>query len=80
MYLIVLLIYILIFNVEIRPFPLWAFHDVEEALCPVRALANWISLSGVSSGYLFRAPGSRNRQPSFLVDKPLVRAHTPANG
>jgi hypothetical protein len=46
----------------------------DEALCPVRALANWIQACGSEdcSGYVFRAPGSNGKAPAAFQAKPIV--------
>ncbi|CAA7260796.1 unnamed protein product [Cyclocybe aegerita] len=38
----------------IEPFVLHALHEEEAHLCPVRALAEWIDASKITSGYIFR--------------------------
>ncbi|KAF8332916.1 hypothetical protein F5887DRAFT_1173636 [Amanita rubescens] len=39
-----------------KPFVLWLFPENESHICPIRALAQWISCSGINSGYIFH-PG-----------------------
>ncbi|KAF8815091.1 hypothetical protein BYT27DRAFT_7216811 [Phlegmacium glaucopus] len=39
---------------DIKPFILHLLPEEEAYLCPVHALADWISASGITSGYLFR--------------------------
>ncbi|KAN0084001.1 hypothetical protein V8E55_007505 [Tylopilus felleus] len=48
-------------NGEIKPFFLYALHESEAHLCAVRALADWIVASRISSGYLFRKITSGDR-------------------
>jgi hypothetical protein len=38
----------------IKPFHLHQRPEEEDYMCPVRALAEWIHISGITSGYLFR--------------------------
>ncbi|KAG2115288.1 DNA breaking-rejoining enzyme [Suillus discolor] len=40
--------------VEIKPFHLWSLPSCEAHICPVRALAAWLSESKITSGYLFQ--------------------------
>ena len=46
----------------LRPPPL---PEEEACLCPVRALADWISASGIMSGYLFRRIAAGDRPIVF---------------
>ncbi|KDR69545.1 hypothetical protein GALMADRAFT_77349 [Galerina marginata CBS 339.88] len=55
---------------EIKPFVLYALPEEEAYLCPVRAMADWISASGITSGYLFRRMASGDR-PS-ANDSPMT--------
>jgi len=58
-------------KIGIKPFYLYALPEHEAHLCPVRALASYISASRIKSGYLFRrmAAGDRLRQDNT----PMVR-------
>ncbi|TRM57293.1 DNA breaking-rejoining enzyme [Schizophyllum amplum] len=38
---------------KILPFPLWEFEQDEAAICPVRALCEWLQASKIRTGYLF---------------------------
>ncbi|PPQ73184.1 hypothetical protein CVT24_010015, partial [Panaeolus cyanescens] len=55
---------------DIKPFVLHCLNDYDSHLCPVRALANWIKMSKISQGYLFRRIVSGDR-PS-ASDKPMT--------
>ncbi|KAG1895842.1 DNA breaking-rejoining enzyme [Suillus fuscotomentosus] len=48
-------------NGDIKPFHLWAFPPHEAHICPVRALAAWLSESRIKSGYVFRKIASGDR-------------------
>ncbi|KAJ7783362.1 hypothetical protein B0H16DRAFT_1297282, partial [Mycena metata] len=41
-------------NGHIQPFCLWMMPEEDQHLCPVRAYARWVELSGLKEGYLFR--------------------------
>ncbi|KAG1869570.1 hypothetical protein F4604DRAFT_2019487 [Suillus subluteus] len=41
------------YHPDIKPFHLWAFPPHEAHICPVRALAAWLSESRIESGYSF---------------------------
>ncbi|PPR02923.1 hypothetical protein CVT26_009778 [Gymnopilus dilepis] len=56
----------------IKPFDLWPFPPENQALCPVRALARWVAASNLTSGHLFRAPGSNDRAPNPVQDTPIT--------
>ncbi|KAJ7705211.1 DNA breaking-rejoining enzyme [Mycena metata] len=42
------------FTADIQPFCLWMMPEEDQHLCPVRAYARWVELSGLKEGYLFR--------------------------
>ncbi|KIJ08192.1 hypothetical protein PAXINDRAFT_89235, partial [Paxillus involutus ATCC 200175] len=48
-------------NGDIKPYHLWALPQPEAHLCPTRAIADWIRMSGITSGYLFRKIASGDR-------------------
>lgn len=48
------------------------FEPCDEALCPIRALADWIQVCGYEAGYVFRAPGSNGKAPAAHQDQPIV--------
>ncbi|KAG1883681.1 DNA breaking-rejoining enzyme, partial [Suillus subluteus] len=48
-------------NGEIKLFHLWSLPSCEAHICPVRALAAWLSESKITSGYLFRKIVSGDR-------------------
>jgi hypothetical protein len=39
---------------DIQPFYIYPLDEEEAHLCPVRAMAQWIKASQVTSGFLFR--------------------------
>ena len=45
---------------------------IDSYLCPVRALTDWVKLTGVESGYLFRTIDIVDRASSSL-DKHMAR-------
>lgn len=57
-----------------KPFTLWRLDNDEAHLCPVRAVARWIKISGITSGYLFRPIDVMDRVGNS-PDKHLVRSH-----
>ena len=50
-------------SIEIKPFVIHALPDEEAHLCPVQAISEWIHVSQITSGYLFRHMASGD-QPS----------------
>ena len=56
---------------EIQPFYIYPLNDDEEHLCPVRAMAEWIDASKITSGYMFRKFTAHDH-PSDLEDAPMV--------
>jgi hypothetical protein len=57
---------------EIQPFYVYPLDEDEAHLCPVRAMAEWIDASKVTSGFMFRKFTAQDR-PSDLEDAPMVR-------
>src|ERR1700679_2661447 len=57
-------------SLDIKPFVLHLLPEEEAYLCPVCALADWISASGITSVYLFRRIAAGDR-PSAR-DSPMV--------
>ena len=55
-----------------KPFTLWMFDHIDSYLCPIRALATWINLTGIESGFLFR-PLDIMDGASSLQDKHMAR-------
>ena len=56
--------------IDIKPFVLHLLPEEEAYLCPVRALADWISASDITFGYLFRRIAAGDR-PSAR-DSPMA--------
>ena len=56
---------------DVQPFYVYPLDDDEEHLCPVRAMAEWIDASQVTSGFMFRKFTAKDR-PSDLEDAPMV--------
>jgi hypothetical protein len=56
---------------DIKPFYLHLFDESQAYLCPLRALAEWIAVSGESSGYLFRKIMAGDRVDT--TNRPIVR-------
>ncbi|KIM35214.1 hypothetical protein M413DRAFT_79592 [Hebeloma cylindrosporum] len=56
---------------QIQPFYLYPLDKDEAHLCPVRAMAEWIHASTVTSGYMFRKFTAQDR-PSDLDDAHMV--------
>ena len=61
----------------IQPFPLYALSASEAHLCPVRALAEWISASEITTGYLFRKFASGDRVAE--ANQPIVGIFAPVS-
>lgn len=51
----------LIITIEVQPFYLYALPTSLKHLCPVRAYADWINLTQITEGYIFRKMGSGDR-------------------
>ncbi|KAH7874298.1 uncharacterized protein C8R40DRAFT_1161165 [Lentinula edodes] len=49
------------FGTEVQPFYLHALPSSLKHLCPVRAYADWINLTKITEGYIFRKIGSGDR-------------------
>jgi L-lysine 2,3-aminomutase len=56
---------------DVQPFYIYALDEEEAHLCPVRAMAEWIKASQVTSGFLFRRFMSQDR-PSAHEDTAMV--------
>jgi hypothetical protein len=56
---------------SIRPFPLYILDETEAHLCAVRALADWLHVSRIKQGYVFRRMASGDRILENNV--PMVR-------
>ncbi|KIJ58549.1 hypothetical protein HYDPIDRAFT_102429 [Hydnomerulius pinastri MD-312] len=46
---------------DTKPYYLWVFPQSEAHLCPVRAIAEWIQASSITTGFLFRKIASGDR-------------------
>ncbi|KIK05452.1 hypothetical protein K443DRAFT_120460, partial [Laccaria amethystina LaAM-08-1] len=60
---------------EIKPFVLPRLPEEMAHLCPVRAYADWISVSEINEGYVFRKLGAGGR-PVQNKGTPMVRIHS----
>jgi hypothetical protein len=56
---------------DVQPFYVYPLDEVEAHLCPVRAIAQWIEASEVTSGFLFRKFTAQDR-PSAHEDAAMV--------
>lgn len=56
--------------IDIKPFVLHVMPEEEAYLCPVRAMAEWINASEITSGYVFRRMASGDR--ASQRDSPMV--------
>ena len=56
---------------DVQPFYIYPLDEVEAHLCPVRAMAQWIKASKVTSGFLFRKFTAQDR-PSAHEDAAMV--------
>ena len=56
----------------IKPFYLHAQEDDQAHLCPIRALAEWVKVSGIKEGYLFRRIWSGDRVADLDKNTPMV--------
>ena len=57
---------------DVQPFYIYPLDEEEAHLCPVRAMAEWINASQVTSGFLFRRFMAQDR-PSAHEDTAMVR-------
>jgi hypothetical protein len=58
--------------VDIKPFYLYLLPVDQAHLCPVRAIAEWLEVSGIKRGYLFRRIYSGDRIADLDKDTPMV--------
>ena len=56
---------------DVQPFYIYPLDEEEAHLCPVRAMAEWINASQVTSGFLFRRFTAQDR-PSAHEDTAMV--------
>ena len=56
---------------DVQPFYIYPLDEEEAHLCPVRAMAQWIQASKVTSGFLFRKFTAQDR-PSAHEDAAMV--------
>ena len=61
----------MLLSAEIKPFHLHLQLNVDAYLCPVRALADWINVSEIKTGYLFCQMDMSDR----VTEKPMVSLH-----
>ena len=59
---------------DVQPFYVYPLDEEEAHLCPVRAMAQWIKASEVTSGFLFRRFTAQDR-PSAHEDAAMVSRH-----
>jgi hypothetical protein len=60
---------------DVQPFYIYPLDEEEAHLCPVRAMAEWIKASQVTSGFLFRRFMAHDR-PSAHEDTAMVSHYT----
>jgi hypothetical protein len=63
----------------IKPFYLHVQAEDQVHLCPIRALAEWVQVSGINKGYLFRRIWSGDRVADLDKNTPMVSLHKPLN-
>ena len=56
---------------DVQPFYIYPLNEEEAHMCPVRAMAQWIKASKVTSGFLFRKFTAQDR-PSVHEDAAMV--------
>ena len=56
----------------IKPFYLHMQKEDQEHVCPIRALAEWIEVSSINKGYLFRRIWSGDRVADLDKNTPMV--------
>jgi L-lysine 2,3-aminomutase len=61
----------LITLLDVQPFYIYPLDEEEAHLCPVRAMAEWIKASKITSGFLFRRFMAQDR-PSAHEDTAMV--------
>jgi hypothetical protein len=57
---------------DIKPFYLHLQPEEEAHLCPIRALAEWLKVSGIDKGYLFQRMWSGDRVADLDKNMPMV--------
>ena len=62
---------VLLTSLDVQPFYIHPLDEEEAHLCPVRAMAEWIKASQVTSGFLFRRFMAQDR-PSAHEDTAMV--------
>lgn len=62
-------------DLGIKPFYLHMQAEDEAHLCPIRALAEWVKVSGINKGYLFRRIWSGDRVADLDKNSPMVSVH-----
>ena len=62
-------------DVGIKPFYLHMQAEDEAHLCPIRALAEWVQVSRINKGYLFRRIWSGDRVADLDKNTPMVSLH-----
>jgi hypothetical protein len=60
---------------DVQPFYIYPLDEEEAHMCPVRAMAQWIKASKITSGFLFRKFTAQDR-PSAHEDAAMV-SHNP---
>ncbi len=61
---------------DVQPFYIYALDEEEAHLCPVRAMAQWIKASEITSGFLFQRFTAQDH-PSAHDDAAMVRPNKP---
>ena len=56
----------------IKPFYLHMQAEEQAHLCPIRALAEWVQISSINKGYLFRRIWSGDRVADLEKNTPMV--------
>ncbi len=59
---------------DVQPFYIYPLDEDEAHLCPVRAMAEWIKASDITSGFLFRKFTAQDC-PSAHEDQAMVSLH-----
>jgi hypothetical protein len=57
---------------DIKPFYLHLQPEEKAHLCPIRALAEWLKVSGINKGYLFQRMWSGDRVADLDKNTPMV--------
>ena len=66
-------------HVGIKPFYLHMLTEDEAHLCPIRALAEWVQVSGINKGYLFCRIWSGDRVADLDKNTPMVSLRKHSN-